>query len=130
MKAQISVIDDDQGVREALRRLLESVGFTVSIFSSAEEFLSFDNRLTTSCLIVDMRMPGMTGLALHHHLQAEGCRIPAILITACPATGEQQEAVAGGMAAYLGKPISDRVLLDAVRHALGSNESATDQRAL
>jgi FixJ family two-component response regulator len=130
MEAQISVIDDDQGVREALRRLLESVGFTVSIFSSAEEFLSFGGHRVTSCLIVDMRMPGMTGLALHHHLNTEGCRIPAILITACPATGEQREAVAGGMAAYLGKPFSDRVLLDAVRNALDSNGSVTDQRAV
>ena len=130
MQAQVSIVDDDQGVREALRRLLESVGFTVSIFGSAEEFLNFGEHKATSCLIVDMRMPGMTGLALHHHLTAEGCRIPAILITACPATGEQQEAVAGGMAAYLGKPFSDRVLLDAVRNALDSTGSATDQRAL
>jgi two-component system, LuxR family, response regulator FixJ len=128
MQAQISVIDDDQGVREALRRLLESAGFSVSIFCSAEEFLDLAGHKATSCLIIDMRMPGMTGLALYHHLQAEGCRIPAILITACPATGEQQEAVAGGMAAYLGKPFSDRVLLNAVCNALEGNGSATVQR--
>jgi FixJ family two-component response regulator len=78
----ISIVDDDGPVREALQRMLRSYGFETATFGSAEQFLHSGKPDRTSCLILDVRMPGMTGIALHQHLVAEGCRIPTILITA------------------------------------------------
>jgi FixJ family two-component response regulator len=101
-----------------LQRMLRSYGFATSVFGSAEEFLNSDEPGRTACLILDMRMPGMTGLALHQHLTAEGCRIPTILITACPTSGERNRAIAIGVVSYLAKPFNERVLLETVRDAL------------
>src|SRR5215510_12454666 len=78
----ISVVDDDDSVRESLRGLIRSVGFAVAVFASAEEFLSADDLRTTDCLILDVRMPGMNGLDLQRHLAATDYQIPVIFITA------------------------------------------------
>lgn len=118
MEPLISIIDDDQAVREALQRMLRSHGFATAVFASAEEFLLSEQPDRTSCLILDVRMPGMTGMALHDHLIAEGCRIPTILITACPTSGEQERAIATGAVSYLAKPFNEHLLLDTVREAL------------
>jgi FixJ family two-component response regulator len=118
MEPLISIVDDDAPVREALQRMLRSYGFATAVFGSAEHFLSSDEPPRTSCLILDMRMPGMTGLALHQHLVAEGCRIPTILITACPTSGERERAIATGVVSYLAKPFNEHVLLRTVRDAL------------
>ncbi len=118
MEKLISIVDDDQAVREALQRMLRSYGFATAVFASAEEFLLGDQPHRTSCLILDVRMPGMTGIALHHHLVAEGCRIPTILVTACPTSGERERAIATGVISYLAKPFTDHLLLDTVRQAL------------
>jgi FixJ family two-component response regulator len=118
MDPVISIIDDDQAVREALQRMLRSYGFATAVFASAEQFLISDQPSSTSCLILDVRMPGMTGMALHHHLISEGCRIPTILITACPTSDEQERAIATGAVSYLAKPFDERVLLDTVREVL------------
>lgn len=118
MEPLISIVDDDQAVREALQRMLRAYGFATAVFASAEQFLISDQPNRASCLILDVRMPGMTGMALHHHLIAEGCRIPTILITACPTSGERERAIATGAVSYLAKPFDERVLLDTVREAL------------
>ena len=118
MEPLISIVDDDGPVREALQRMLRSYGFTTAVFGSAEQFLGSAEPGRTSCLILDVRMPGMTGLALHQHLVAEGCRIPTILITACPTSGERDRAIATGVVSYLAKPFNERVLLETVRDAL------------
>lgn len=118
MEPLISIVDDDQAVREALQRMLRAYGFATAVFASAEQFLISDQPYRASCLILDIRMPGMTGMALHHHLIAEGCRIPTILITACPTSGERERAIATGAVSYLAKPFDERVLLDTVREAL------------
>ena len=118
MEPLISIVDDDGPVREALQRMLRSYGFATAVFGSAEQFLSSDEPGRTGCLILDMRMPGMTGLALHQHLVAEGCRIPTILITACPTSGERDRAIAIGVVSYLAKPFNEHVLLETVREAL------------
>lgn len=120
----VSIVDDDQGVREALQRMLRSHGFATAVFASAEQFLVSEHPGRTRCLILDVRMPGMTGIGLHDHLIAEGCRIPTILITACPTSGEQERAIATGAVSYLAKPFDERVLLDTVREALQQGSHA------
>jgi FixJ family two-component response regulator len=124
MAALISIVDDDNAVRDALQRMLKSHGFATAVFVSAEQFLERPKPHPTACLIVDVRMPGMTGLALHNYLMATGCRIPTILITACPTSGERRRAIAGGAASYLAKPLSEPVLLDAIRQTLENGERA------
>jgi FixJ family two-component response regulator len=126
MEKLISIVDDDGPVREALQRMLRSYGFATAVFGSAEQFLNSDEPGRTSCLILDMRMPGMTGLALHQHLLAEGCRIPTILITACPTSGERERAIAIGVVSYLAKPFNEHVLLETVRDALEHGSHAAD----
>ena len=126
MEPLISIVDDDGPVREALQRMLRSYGFVTAVFGSAEQFLESDQPRHTSCLILDSRMPGMTGLALHQHLVAEGCRIPTILITACPTSGERNRAIAIGVVSYLAKPFNERVLLETVRDALEHGDHAAN----
>lgn len=126
MEPLISIVDDDQAVREALQRMLRSYGFATAVFASAEQFLTSQDLTGTSCLILDVRMPGMTGMALHHHLVAEGCRIPTILITACPTSSERDRAIATGVISYLAKPFNERVLLATVREALGHGTQVAD----
>ena len=118
MERLISIVDDDKPVRDALQRILKSHGFTADVFASAEQFLNAPEPNRASCLILDVRMPGMSGLALHDYLTAEGCRIPTILITACPTDDELTRAVATGVVSYLPKPFSEQALLDTVRKAL------------
>ena len=114
----ISIVDDDRAVREALQRMLNSHGFATEIFASAEDFLTSEQPFRTSCLILDVRMPGMTGIALHNHLIAEGCRIPTILITACPTSRERERVIATGAISYMAKPFDEHLLLETVREAL------------
>ena len=74
----ISIVDDDHSVRESLHGLLRSVGFSAQVFVSAEEFLKSDQFDKTDCLILDVRMPGISGIELQRQLKAKGCRIPII----------------------------------------------------
>jgi two-component system response regulator FixJ len=124
MDPLISIVDDDKAVRDALQRMLKSHGFATAIFASAEQFLRCANSRLVSCLILDVRMPGMTGLALHDYLVTTGCRIPTILITACPTSGERRRAIASGAASYLAKPLSEKILLDSIRQALEDGAQA------
>jgi FixJ family two-component response regulator len=118
MEPLISIVDDDKAVRDALQRLLRAHGFATAVFASAEQFLSRVKADSASCLILDVRMPGMTGLALHDYLISTGCRIPTILITACPTSDERRRAIANGVASYLAKPLSEQVLIDTIREVL------------
>ena len=116
----ISVVDDDESVRESLEGLMRSVGFAVKTFTSAEEFLNSDHHLRdTDCLILDVRMPAMTGIELQRRLIADRHQIPVIFITAHGSDSEARaEALRNGALAFLDKPLSEDALLDAVRHAL------------
>ena len=124
MEPLIAIVDDDKAVRDALQRMLISHGFAAAVFASAEQFLGGRQPPDASCLILDVRMPGMTGLALHDYLIAAGYRIPTILITACPTRGERRRAIAGGVASYLAKPLSEDDLLDTIREALENGRHA------
>jgi FixJ family two-component response regulator len=114
----ISIVDDDEGFREAMMSLMKSVGFEVEAFSSAEDFLAFPRLDSTSCLIADVHMPTMTGIELHRQLMASGRRIPVILMTAYPDDNVRVRALACGVIGYLSKTFDDDALLGFVRSAL------------
>lgn len=114
----ISVVDDDESVRRTTTLLIESFGFRAAAFESAETFLRSGRLHDTSCLIVDVQMPGMNGLQLQDHLAAAGCGIPIIFITAYESKDFRQRAMQAGAAAFLGKPFSDEQLLQFIRSAL------------
>jgi len=116
----ISVVDDDDSVRESLRGLIRSVGFAVKVFASAEEFLNSDHLRNTDCLILDVRMPGMNGLDLQRQLAASYCKIPVIFITAHGDEDVRSRALNGGAVDYLLKPFSEEALLNAIDAALKS----------
>jgi FixJ family two-component response regulator len=119
----ISVVDDDESVRESLDGLLRSVGFAVKVFASAEEFLSSDHHSDIDCLLLDVRLPGMNGIELHRRLVADHCEIPVIFITAHGSEeGVRSQALRNGAVDYLIKPLSEDSVLDAVHKALSSKQ--------
>jgi len=118
MEPLISIVDDDEPMREAVRRILTSHGLTAAVFASARQLLDSDQLDHMSCLIVDGKMPGMSGFALHRQLVAAGRRIPTILITGRPTAGGRKRALAAGVVSYLAKPFSEEVLLDNIHLAL------------
>jgi FixJ family two-component response regulator len=117
--AHITVVDDDESVRESLRALLRSVGFEVAAFSSAEEFLASDCRSKTTCIILDLQMSGMSGLDLQRALVEHRSRPPIIFITAHGDERSRSQALESGAVDYLFKPFSEESLLGAVDVALG-----------
>ncbi len=114
----ISVVDDDDSVRESLRGLLRSVKFGVQAFASAEEFLSSGRVPETNCLILDVRMPGMGGLELQRRLVSSHPRMPVIFISAHGDEELRSRALRSGAVDYLLKPFSEEALLNAVQTAL------------
>jgi FixJ family two-component response regulator len=114
----ISVVDDDESIRESLRGLMRSIGFSANIFASAEEFLNSDHLRKTDCLILDVRMPGMNGLELQRQLMVSRREIPVIFITAHGDEEARARALEEGAVAYLFKPFSEDALLNAVHAAL------------
>jgi FixJ family two-component response regulator len=116
--ALISIVDDDESVRDALWGFLRSVGFSVNVFASAEEFLNSDQLGKADCLILDVRMPGMSGIELQRQLVSDDCKIPVIFITAYEDEGMRTQALFAGAGAFLIKPFSEEALLDAIHAAL------------
>jgi len=114
----VVVVDDDDSVRSAVQDLLEAVGFPAQGFASAEEFLKSGKQHQTTCLITDIRMPGMSGLELQAQLNAERCKIPIIFITAHGDEKMRLQARREGAVEFLSKPFDDEVLIDSVRAAL------------
>jgi FixJ family two-component response regulator len=118
MAALIAVVDDDISVRESLESLIRSVGLEVKVFASAEEFLNAPHPRKADCLILDVRLPGMSGIELHHQLLARCCEVPAVFITAHASDDHaRSEAHSDWTVAYLSKPFSEDELLDAVQAA-------------
>jgi FixJ family two-component response regulator len=117
-KPSIAVVDDDESVREATTRLLRSLGFIANAFSSADELLKSDCLQVTSCLVADIQMPGISGLALYRQLIGAGIPIPTILITAYPGDAIRERALNAGVAGYLVKPFGEKELLDCIETAL------------
>ena len=127
MAPLVAVVDDDISVRESLESLIRSAGLGVTVFASAEEFLNSAHPNRLDCLILDVRMPGMSGIELHRHLLASNCKVPVVFITAHVSDDRaRSEACSDWTVAYLAKPFSDDELLDAVHAAsrLKSNHNS------
>lgn len=124
----ISIIDDDESIRRTTTRLIESFGFHTAAFESAEMFLTSGQLRETSCLIVDVRMPGMDGLQLQSQLAAADCRIPIIFITAYEDKESHRRAMQAGAVAFLAKPFTDEQLLQWIRSALRQEKGSMEKR--
>jgi FixJ family two-component response regulator len=116
----ISIVDDDESMRESTKGLVRSHGYQAATFASAEEFLQSERVGDTSCLIADVQMPGLSGIDLQSWLIARGVRMPTIFITAFPEEGTRLRAMTAGAVGYLGKPFSEESLLKCLDTALGS----------
>lgn len=114
----LSVVDDDESVRESLPDLIREFGFAARAFSSAEEFLSSPSVDETSCLILDVAMPGMSGPELQQDLKRRGQVIPIIFITGQKEESVRNRVLGQGAAGFLLKPFSDVALLAAIKTAL------------
>ena len=121
----ISVVDDDESIRRTTTFLIESFGFRAAAFESAESFLKSGQLHDTSCLIVDVQMPGMNGLELQSQLAAAGYDIPIVFMTAYENKVSRQQAMQAGAVAFLAKPFGDDQLFQTVRLALGHDSGVT-----
>ena len=115
--SRVYVVDDDESIRRALRRLLRSVGHHAVAFESAEEFMDSAPEWGGGCLVLDIRLPGMTGLDLHEKLSASGMKYPVIFMTAHDNPQWRQRAKEARALAYLKKPFDEQLLLDAIQLA-------------
>jgi FixJ family two-component response regulator len=114
----VSVVDDDESVRESLPDLLREFGFAAQAFASAEEFLASDRIDATCCLILDVAMPGMSGPDLHRELLRRQQQIPTVFITAHGTEATRPQLIAQGAIDCLLKPFSDTALREAIEAAL------------
>ena len=135
MAPLVSVVDDDISVRESLDSLLRSAGLKVRVYGSAEEFLNSGPRSKADCLILDVRLPGMSGFELHRELLAGSCRVPVVFVTAHGYDKRtMSEAASDWTVAYLTKPFSEAELLDAINTSLrwkpgGQSETVKPRRS-
>ena len=116
----VSIVDDDPSVRRSLRNLLGSAGFRAEAFPSAEAFLASVHRQHTACIVLDVRMPGMSGLDLLRYLADTRARIPVIMLTAHAHEDTRQRTLQAGAAAFFKKPFDSAELVEAVRAALST----------
>jgi two-component system response regulator FixJ len=113
--ALIAIVDDDPWVLKSLDRLIKAAGFRTETFASAEDFMDAGDHREAACLILDLRLPGMSGLELQHHLVTERGCIPIVFVTAHDEPEARNKAMRAGAVAFFGKPFNDEALLDTVR---------------
>jgi len=126
---KVFVIDDDESIREALKSLIRSVGLRVETFASAQEFLQSPGPDVPSCLILDVRMPGLSGLDLQRDLTEANIHIPIIFITGHGDIPMSVRAMKAGAVEFLTKPFRDQDLLDAIQQALERDRQVRSQQA-
>jgi FixJ family two-component response regulator len=114
----ISIVDDDESVRLAIKSLLNSMGLTAHLFASAEDFLQSPHVNDTSCLILDVQMPNMSGIELQRHLISQGVRTSIIFITAFPEDRIRTKLLKAGAVCFLSKPFDEQILLECLDKAL------------
>src|ERR1700716_3664739 len=119
----VFVVDDDPSVRRAIKRLVESVGLRVELFGSAQEFLRSERPDLPNCLVLDIRLPGMSGLDFQRDLAEAGIHIPIIFITAHGDIPMSVKAMKSGAVEFLTKPFRDDDLLDAIHQALERDQA-------
>lgn len=125
--ATVFIVDDDPAVRDAIRWLMEQVKLKAQVFASADDFLASYTPGTRGCIILDIRMPGMSGLELQDRLKASGALLPIIIITGHGDISIAVRAMKGGAVEFLQKPFNDQVLLDSVQNALSSYRTLWEQ---
>ena len=128
-EALVCVVEDDAALRESLINLLRSVGLQVAAFASAQEFLRSPPPEVPSCLVLDVRLPGLSGLELQQQLAAGDMAIPIIFITGYGDIPMSVQAMKAGAVEFLTKPFRDQDLLDAIHQALARDRTAREQRA-
>ena len=127
--SMVFVVDDDQSVREALSGLIRSVGLNVETYASAHEYLRRQPQQSPACLVLDVRMPGLSGLDLQRELANQGREIPIIFVTAHGDIPMTVKAMKAGAAEFLSKPFRDQDLLDAIGQALARDRASMAARA-
>ena len=127
--ATVFVVDDDAPMRESLRNLIRSVGLRAELFASAQEFLWSKRPDVPSCLVLDVRLPGLSGLDLQRRTTEAGMEIPIIFITGHGDIPMSVRAMKAGAVEFLTKPYRDQDLLDAIQQALERDGKAREQRA-
>ena len=127
--AMVFVVEDDAPLRESLQDLLRSVGLRVAAFASAQEFLHSKRPEVPGCLVLDVRLPGLSGLELQQRLAEADIEIPIIFITGHGDIPMSVRAMKAGAVEFLTKPFRDQELLDAIQQALARDRHARDQRA-
>jgi FixJ family two-component response regulator len=125
--AVISIVDDDESVREATMGLVRSLGYAAATFASAEEFLDSEHRHDTCCIIADVHMPGLSGVDMQSHLVAEGQRLPMIFVTAFPDERLRARALEAGAFGFLSKPFNEEHLIGCLDRALNSRSAGNEE---
>ncbi|HTP24764.1 MAG TPA: sigma-54 dependent transcriptional regulator, partial [Anaeromyxobacteraceae bacterium] len=126
--AIVYVVDDDPSMRGALRNLIRSAGFGVRAFSSAPEFLTADRPAVPSCLVLDVQLPGLSGLDLQQELIRREAQVPIIFVTGYGDIPMSVRAMKAGAVEFLTKPLRDEDLLEAIEHAVHRDRRARQQR--
>jgi FixJ family two-component response regulator len=127
--AMVFVVDDDAPMRESLENLIRSVGLRVKVFASAQEFLQSKRPDVPSCLVLDVRLPGLSGLDLQRRTSDTGMEIPIVFITGHGDIPMSVRAMKAGAVEFLTKPFREQDLLDAIQQALERDHKAREQRA-
>jgi len=125
---QVFLVDDESSVRRAFTRLLQSAGFSVSSFGTAEEFLAAGPYDRGGCVVADLRMPGLSGLELQDRVAERGIDLPIVFVSGRADLGSGIQAMKGGAVDFLEKPVSDHDLIDAIRRALAEGERRRARR--
>ncbi len=123
----VFVIDDDKAIRSAIKNLLESVGLRVEAFSSPREFLKTEHKGKPGCLVLDVRLPGASGLDFQHELATADIKVPVIFITGHGDIPMSVQAMKAGAVDFLTKPFRDQDLLDAIQKAIGQDQARRQQ---
>ena len=123
----IAIVDDDEPLREALGSVMKAAGFSPRTFASAEEFLACDDCDDTACLVLDVRLPGMSGIELQKQLSKTNSRLPIVFVTAHGDATLRDSLMRAGAAAFLYKPVRSDALLKEIRRALEPS-GANNQR--
>ncbi|MGE3876127.1 MAG: response regulator transcription factor [Parvibaculaceae bacterium] len=127
IRARIAVIDDDASVRNALCRLLRASDFDARAYETGADFLASCPSFKPRCAIIDLHMPGMTGLEAQEHLRSSGSDVAVIIITGHDAPHSRAECLSAGACAYLTKPVDENVLMSSIRDIVEANKCAGRQ---
>jgi len=127
MPPHVAIVDDEEQVRKALKRLLVASGFEVESYASGKEFLATKHQ-RADCVVLDLHMPGMSGLDVLEELRATRRDLPALIITAYDTAEARAQCLAAGASAYLRKPLEERVLLNSISASMAHARNPTPKR--